>query len=58
MFRECKKNVVINKIVGKHPAGNVGTQIHHFDPIDKGEFVFTVNPQDVVTIVILCRRKL
>ncbi|PWH86490.1 Na(+)-translocating NADH-quinone reductase subunit A [Brumimicrobium oceani] len=44
------KNVVINKIVGKHPAGNVGTQIHHFDPIDKGEFVFTVNPQDVVTI--------
>ena len=44
------KNVVINKISGKHPAGNVGTQIHHFDPIDKGEFVFTVNPQDVVTI--------
>lgn len=44
------KNVQINKISGKHPAGNVGTQIHHFDPIDKGEFVFTVNPQDVVTI--------
>ncbi len=44
------KNVQINKISGKHPAGNVGTQIHHIDPIDKGEFVFTVNPQDVVTI--------
>ncbi len=44
------KNVEINKIIGKHPAGNVGTQIHHFDPINKGEFVFTVNPQDVVTI--------
>lgn len=44
------KNVQINRISGKHPAGNVGTQIHHFDPIDKGEFVFTVNPQDVVTI--------
>ncbi|RFC53450.1 Na(+)-translocating NADH-quinone reductase subunit A [Brumimicrobium aurantiacum] len=44
------KNVEINKISGKHPAGNVGTQIHHFDPIDKGEFVFTLNPQDVVTI--------
>lgn len=44
------KNVTINKISGKHPAGNVGTQIHHFDPIDKGQFVFTVNPQDVVTI--------
>lgn len=44
------KNVEINKISGKHPVGNVGTQIHHFDPIDKGQFVFTVNPQDVVTI--------
>ena len=44
------KNVEINKISGKHPAGNVGTHIHHFDPINKGEFVFTVNPQDVVTI--------
>jgi len=34
----------------KHPAGNVGTHIHHFDPIDKGQFVFTLNPQDVVII--------
>ncbi|MDX1651890.1 MAG: Na(+)-translocating NADH-quinone reductase subunit A [Brumimicrobium sp.] len=44
------KNVQINKISGKHPAGNVGTQIHHFDPIAKGQTVFTINPQDVVTI--------
>jgi Na+-transporting NADH:ubiquinone oxidoreductase subunit A len=44
------KNVEINKISGKHPAGNVGTQIHHIDPIGKGEMVFTINPQDVVTI--------
>ena len=44
------KNVQINKISGKHPAGNVGTQIHFIDPIDKGQFVFTVNPQDVVAI--------
>lgn len=44
------KNVQINKISGKHPAGNVGTQIHHIDPINKGEFVFTIKPQDVVTI--------
>lgn len=43
-------NVQINKIFGKHPAGNVGTQIHHIDPIDKGEFVFTIKPQDVLTI--------
>ena len=44
------KNVQINKVSGKHPAGNVGTQIHFIDPIDKGQFVFTVNPQDVVAI--------
>ena len=44
------KNVQINKIIGKHPAGNVGTQIHHIDPINKGEFVWTVNAQDVSII--------
>lgn len=44
------KGVTIHKISGKHPAGNVGTQIHHIDPINKGEFVWTVNPQDVVII--------
>lgn len=44
------KNVVLNTISGKHPAGNVGTQIHHIDPIDKGEFVFTIKPQDVLAI--------
>jgi Na+-transporting NADH:ubiquinone oxidoreductase subunit A len=44
------KNVQINTIVGKHPAGNVGTQIHHIDPINKGEFVWTVNALDVALI--------
>lgn len=44
------KNVQINTIFGKHPAGNVGTQIHHIDPINKGEMVWTVNPQDVMII--------
>jgi Na+-transporting NADH:ubiquinone oxidoreductase subunit A len=44
------KNVQINKISGKHPAGNVGTQIHHIDPIDRGQYVFTVKAQDVVAI--------
>jgi Na+-transporting NADH:ubiquinone oxidoreductase subunit A len=44
------KDVQINKIAGKHPAGNVGTQIHHIDPINKGEFVWTVNAQDVMII--------
>lgn len=44
------KNVQINKISSKHPGGNVGTQIHHIDPINKGEFVWTVNAQDVAII--------
>jgi Na+-transporting NADH:ubiquinone oxidoreductase subunit A len=48
-FTEAR-GVKINKIFGKHPAGNVGTQIHHIDPINKGEFVWTVNAQDVALI--------
>ena len=35
---------------GKHPAGNVGVQIHHIDPVNKGETVWTVNVQDVAAI--------
>ncbi|MDG1330717.1 MAG: Na(+)-translocating NADH-quinone reductase subunit A [Crocinitomicaceae bacterium] len=44
------KGVQINNISSKHPGGNVGTQIHHIDPINKGEFVWTVNAQDVAII--------
>lgn len=35
---------------GPHPVGNVGVQIHHVNPINKGEVVWVVNPQDVVII--------
>ncbi|UKN01372.1 Na(+)-translocating NADH-quinone reductase subunit A [Paracrocinitomix mangrovi] len=44
------QGVQINKISGKHPIGNVGTQIHHIDPVNKGEVVWTVNAQDVALI--------
>ena len=44
------QGVQINTIIGKHPAGNVGTQIHHLDPINKGEFVWTINALDVAII--------
>jgi Na+-transporting NADH:ubiquinone oxidoreductase subunit A len=44
------KGVQINKFKGPHPAGNIGTQIHYIDPINKGEIVWFVSPQDVVTI--------
>lgn len=42
--------VAFHEFSGPHPAGNVGIQIHHIDPINKGEKVWVVNPQDVVTI--------
>lgn len=35
---------------GPHPAGNVGVQIHHIDPINKGETVWTVDIQNVAVI--------
>ena len=33
---------------GPHPAGNVGVQINHIKPINKGEVVWTVNATDVI----------
>ncbi|MFY0687096.1 MAG: Na(+)-translocating NADH-quinone reductase subunit A [Cyclobacteriaceae bacterium] len=42
--------VQINKISGPHPAGNVGVQIHHLDPINKGEVAWTVDPLSVAQI--------
>lgn len=44
------KGVSINTFSGPHPSGNVGVQIHHIDPINKGETVWTVAPQDVLII--------
>lgn len=44
------KDVQINKFKGPHPAGNVGTQIHFIDPINKGDIIWSIAPQDVVTI--------
>lgn len=35
---------------GPHPAGNVGTHIHHIDPIGKGETVWYMAPQEVARI--------
>ena len=37
-------------VKGPHPAGNIGTQIAHIDPINKGEVVWTMNAQDVVVL--------
>lgn len=44
------KGVEVNKISGPHPAGCVGVQIHHIDPINKGDIVWTLNPYGVIQI--------
>lgn len=44
------KNTQVNKFSGPHPAGNVGVQIHHIDPINKGDIVWTINPFGVIQI--------
>jgi len=42
--------VTLHKVSGPHPSGNVGTQINKIDPVNKGEVVWTVTPQDLVII--------
>ena len=42
------KDVEINVFDGKCPAGNVGVQVNHIDPINKGEVVWTVDPAAVI----------
>ena len=47
---ENLKNVEKNYFSGPHPAGNVGVQIHHTKPINKGETVWYINIQDLAAI--------
>jgi Na+-transporting NADH:ubiquinone oxidoreductase subunit A len=44
------KNAEITVYDGPHPAGNVGVQIHHTDPVNKGDIVWTILPQDLLII--------
>ena len=39
------QGVELHTFAGKHPVGNVGVQIHHIDPINRGDIVWTVNIQ-------------
>lgn len=49
IFSECK-GVQLNRFSGPHPAGNVGIQIAKIDPINKGEIVWYVRPQEAIVI--------
>ncbi|MGO3706900.1 MAG: Na(+)-translocating NADH-quinone reductase subunit A [Mesonia hippocampi] len=42
--------VTMHKVSGPHPVGNVGTQINKIDPVNKGETVWTITPQDLVIL--------
>jgi Na+-transporting NADH:ubiquinone oxidoreductase subunit A len=44
------KGVEFHKVSGPHPSGNVGTQISKINPINKGEVVWVLTPQDLVII--------
>lgn len=44
------KGAEVNKFSGPHPVGCVGVQIHHIDPINKGQVVWTITPAGVIQI--------
>lgn len=44
------ENIIPHVFGGQHPAGNVGVQIHHIAPIQKGETVWTVSMQSLAAI--------
>lgn len=42
------KDVEVNVFDGPCPAGNVGVQVNHLNPVNKGEVVWTVDPSAVI----------
>ncbi len=44
------RNATVTAFEGAHPAGCVGVQINHTNPINAGETVLTIQPQEVVAI--------
>ena len=44
------ENAKVTVFDGKCPAGNVGVQINHVNPVNKGEIVWTIAPEEVIFI--------
>lgn len=44
------KDAEVTAFSGKCPAGNVGVQINHVNPINKGEVVWTIGAEEVIFI--------
>ncbi len=51
-FKEAR-GVKLHQFIGPHPSGNIGVQIHHIKPLNKGEVVWHVDVQDVISMGIL-----
>ena len=47
---EAFAEVHVVRAEGPHPAGNIGTIVAAIDPINKGEYIWSVNAQDVANI--------
>jgi len=42
--------IKVYSVSGPHPSGNVGVQIHHINPINSGEKIWTIGPEDVAIL--------
>ena len=48
-FKNIKDASILN-VNGPHPAGNVGVQIHHIDPVNKNDIVWSISPYGLIQI--------
>ena len=48
---ENVKDAEVTVFKGKCPAGNVGVQVNHLDPVNKGEVVWTIGDPTVVLFI-------
>ena len=44
------QGVTTQAFKGKHPAGNVGVQIHHISPVNNKNIAWTIGVQEVITL--------
>ncbi len=49
--RNVEQYVELTVFDGKCPAGNVGVQVNHLDPVNKGEVVWTIGDPTVVLFI-------
>ena len=50
LLANLQMQLIIHKVSGPHPSGNVGTLINKVNPVNKGEVVWTVSAQDLIII--------